>query len=1181
MAKKGDQKSTGIHRLWNHRKADLGGSRNANECDRSWPEQKMQEIERRRKEERERFELLRNQEMIKLRDSREKRRELRMARLRWGWSNLVGLEADRDRSLFFRQLAVRCISVLLCSVISIYLVYSSLFAEDITSAVAMVTFLFTLVPLGAMTAVFGLELAIITFSVNLVFFIFRSGGQAYLLSYVLVYILLVDRAVRKDRYRNAKTVLKAYPLQHLFMSLIFYVLFVLVGQASFYQIDFQNMAVHFLMLIPQTLLSAYLIYGARKLFLGKMPQLFRYHDFREAYSGLDFQVKDGHIHGKISRKIYYILVSEAVVLGIASAVFANMLLPSLQEHIAMQSLMSGQLSEEELQQLYENPDGSAASYYAWVHAYALQEDSARQEESADQEESALQGETDASEEEPGDSGAAPPSFGRNPLTEVYNDYAQNVLQTGRQEIGERLHLGESGLAFDIKLILFLLNVIFPIVVIINFAFQRAMAVPIMEMTHALDGFIRCDASKEQTISTRSIENLDIRTGDELEEMSIAIKEMANQVNDYIDMLEEEAKLREDLRVAKASSEAKSNFLSNVSHEIRTPINAVLGMDEMILRESSEEQIRRYAVDIKNSGKSLLGLINDLLDFSKIEAGKMEILPVEYELSSVVNDLINMVAVKAKDKGLELRINVDPQTPHVLVGDEIRIKQCVLNILNNAVKYTPKGSVTLNIRAAKENEDQIRLFFQVIDTGIGIKEEDLKKLYSPFERIEESRNRTIEGTGLGMSIVKQLLDLMGTQLVVKSVYGEGSDFSFEVLQTVVNWDPIGNFNETYRKSLEEMEDYRASFVAPSAKILVVDDTPMNLTVIKGLLKETRVQLSTATSGQETLVKVSKERFDLIFLDQRMPEMDGIETLQHLKEMEDNLSAQAPVICLTANAVSGARETFIKAGFDDYLTKPIDAAKLEQTIRRYLPQEKVLLEGSDAYEAYAAEHAGEKTGAEGAPGAGEGADGTRSQTGGSDAGVRDSALAHIEGIDYAAGLRNCMNEEILQEAVRDFRVSLKEMPDLIERLWKQGDLENYTIRVHALKSSARVIGATELSEKAAYLEKCGDAKDTAQIDALTPELLDLYRSYKERLAVLDAPEDGAEDTREEILPEQLAEAYDGIREAAEAFDFDTADAIMEMLKEYRIPEAEAERYEQVDAAVTRLDRDQLMELLGQKE
>ncbi len=1168
MAKNSNQKSTGVHRFWHRRKAESGSSgekiergssREAVEHSRSWSDQQMQEFERRRKEERERFEFLRNQEMIKLRDSREKRRELRMARLRWGWSNLFGSEMNQDKSLFFRQLAVRCISVLLCSVISIYLVYSSMFAEDITSAVAMVTFLFTLVPLGVMTAVFGLELAIITFSVNLVFFIFRSGGQAYLLSYVLVYILLVDRAVRKNYYRNAKTVLKAYPLQHLFMSFILYVLFVLVGQASFYQIDFLNIVVLFLMLIPQTLLSAYLIYGARKLFLGKMPQLFRYHDFREAYSGLDFRVKDGHIHGKISRKIYYILVSEAVVLGIASAVFANMLLPSLQEHIAMQSLMSGQLSEEELQQLYENPDGSAASYYAWVHAYALQDDNARQEESADQEESAMQGETDASEEEPGDSGAAPASFGRNPFTEVYNDYAQNVLQTGRQEVGERLHLGESGLAFDIKLILFLLNVIFPIVVIINFAFQRAMALPIMEMTHALDGFIRCDASKEQKISTHSIENLDIRTGDELEEMSIAIKEMANQVNDYIDMLEEEAKLREDLRVAKASSEAKSNFLSNVSHEIRTPINAVLGMDEMILRESSEDQIRRYAVDIKNSGKSLLGLINDLLDFSKIEAGKMEILPVEYELSSVVNDLINMVAIKAKDKGLELRINVDPETPHVLVGDEIRIKQCVLNILNNAVKYTPKGSVTLNIRAVKENEDQIRLFFQVIDTGIGIREEDLKKLYSPFERIEESRNRTIEGTGLGMSIVKQLLDLMGTQLVVKSVYGEGSVFSFEVLQTVVNWDPIGNFNETYRKSLEEMENYRASFVAPSAKILVVDDTPMNLTVIKGLLKETRVQLSTAMSGQETLAKVSKERFDLIFLDQRMPEMDGIETLQHLKEMEDNLSAQAPVICLTANAVSGARETFIKAGFDDYLTKPIDAAKLEQTIRRYLPQEKVLLEGSDAYAAYAAEHAGEKTGA----------------------GVRDSALAHIAGIDYAAGLRNCMNEEILQEAVRDFRVSLREMPDLIERLWKQGDLENYTIRVHALKSSARVIGATELSEKAAYLEKCGDAKDTAQIDALTPELLELYRSYKERLAVLDAPEDDAEDTREEILPEQLAEAYDGIREAAEAFDFDTADAIMEMLKEYRIPETEAERYEQVDAAVTGLDRDQLMELLGQKE
>jgi signal transduction histidine kinase/ActR/RegA family two-component response regulator len=954
MAKNSNQKSTGVHRFWHRRKAESGSSgekiergssREAVEHSRSWSDQQMQEFERRRKEERERFEFLRNQEMIKLRDSREKRRELRMARLRWGWSNLFGSEMNQDKSLFFRQLAVRCISVLLCSVISIYLVYSSMFAEDITSAVAMVTFLFTLVPLGVMTAVFGLELAIITFSVNLVFFIFRSGGQAYLLSYVLVYILLVDRAVRKNYYRNAKTVLKAYPLQHLFMSFILYVLFVLVGQASFYQIDFLNIVVLFLMLIPQTLLSAYLIYGARKLFLGKMPQLFRYHDFREAYSGLDFRVKDGHIHGKISRKIYYILVSEAVVLGIASAVFANMLLPSLQEHIAMQSLMSGQLSEEELQQLYENPDGSAASYYAWVHAYALQDDNARQEESADQEESAMQGETDASEEEPGDSGAAPASFGRNPFTEVYNDYAQNVLQTGRQEVGERLHLGESGLAFDIKLILFLLNVIFPIVVIINFAFQRAMALPIMEMTHALDGFIRCDASKEQTISTHSIENLDIRTGDELEEMSIAIKEMANQVNDYIDMLEEEAKLREDLRVAKASSEAKSNFLSNVSHEIRTPINAVLGMDEMILRETSADRnidsvsagrIRSYAENIRDAGHILLSVINDILDLSKIESGKMEIKPAPYRLRALLGDVSTMIRVRAEQKGLVYTQTLDPDLPDALIGDELRIRQILINLLNNAVKYTDQGEVRLEVSRKGQSAQTLTLSFCVRDTGIGIKKENLPLIFGDFQRIDEEHNHRIEGTGLGLSIVKRLVGLMNGDISVSSEYEKGSVFTVYLPQEIC--DTVPGTDASAEEAAPDLPEERA-FHTPDCTYLLVDDNRMNLLVAKHFLDELGGRIDTAASGNEALEKMRTATYDLIFMDHMMPDLDGIQTFERSLTDPGNINRDTPMIMMTANALSGMREEYLSKGFADYLSKPLDSKELLRVIRRHLPSEKM--------------------------------------------------------------------------------------------------------------------------------------------------------------------------------------------------------------------------------------------------
>ncbi|MCR4764463.1 MAG: response regulator, partial [Lachnospiraceae bacterium] len=496
-----------------------------------------------------------------------------------------------------------------------------------------------------------------------------------------------------------------------------------------------------------------------------------------------------------------------------------------------------------------------------------------------------------------------------------------------------------GNAFTIKILLMNLCMGAPLAGIANFYIKQRVGAPIGRLSSYMTGFM--DASDENMEScVKNIRDSKLRTRDEITDLYHATAIMMEDVTGYIEKLKTEQKLEEDLRVAKAASEAKSAFLSNMSHEIRTPINAVLGMDEMILREAEDKEILRYAADIKNAGNTLLSLVNDILDFSKIEAGKMDILPVQYQLGSTINDLVNMLSQKAEEKGLELILDIDPGLPTGLYGDEIRIKQCVTNILTNAVKYTEKGSVTLKMGFEQLDADEISLFVSVKDTGIGIKEEEIDKLFSPFERIEEIRNRTIEGTGLGMSIVKKLLAMMDTKMNVKSVYGEGSEFSFAVKQKVTDATPIGDFAETYRKAVDSMERYRESFRAPDACVLIVDDTRMNLTVIRSLLKSTQLAVDTAESGRETLKMVCEKKYDCIFLDHRMPEMDGIETFEAMKTLKGNLNTGTPCIALTANAVAGAREEYLSRGFIDYLSKPVDPRKLEKMLIKYLPEEKVI-------------------------------------------------------------------------------------------------------------------------------------------------------------------------------------------------------------------------------------------------
>ncbi len=409
---------------------------------------------------------------------------------------------------------------------------------------------------------------------------------------------------------------------------------------------------------------------------------------------------------------------------------------------------------------------------------------------------------------------------------------------------------------------------------------------------------------------------------------------------FVDMTQSRKQL-EQMKVLKANAEnanrAKSEFLARMSHEIRTPINAVLGMNEMVLRESTEEDVKKYSMDIKTSAHALLGVINDILDFSKIESGKMEIVPAEYEFNSMLNDLYNIFSLRAQDKGLLFDVSVDSSLPSKLYGDDLRIRQVLVNLLTNAVKYTRKGTVSFEVTGERDGADVV-LHFAVRDTGIGIRQEDIPKLFSAFERIDEEKNRNIEGTGLGMNISLQLLKLMDTDLHVESVYGEGTRFFFALRQGVVKAEPIGSFQERARKAAKE-HSYHASFTSPEGEILLVDDNRVNRRVFCGLLKQTQVKITDVGSGRECLDHIRQKHYDIIFLDHMMPEMDGMETMQRMKEMEDNLCKETPVIMLTANAIMGAKEQYLAAGFDDFLAKPIDQTKLERLMMHWMPQEKI--------------------------------------------------------------------------------------------------------------------------------------------------------------------------------------------------------------------------------------------------
>ena len=537
--------------------------------------------------------------------------------------------------------------------------------------------------------------------------------------------------------------------------------------------------------------------------------------------------------------------------------------------------------------------------------------------------------------------------------------------------------------------------------------------------------------------------------------------------------------------AESADQAKSNFLANMSHEIRTPMNAIHGMSEFIIRDTTDEEARKNALQIKHASTSLLAIINDILDFSKIEAGKMEYIMAPMQVRSLLCDVSTMIQVRLAEKNVELVVEADKDIPNELYGDEIRLKQILINILNNAVKFTEKGTITLRVRYRKSKANEIELKFEVQDTGIGIKKEEINKLFSSFSQVDTRRNRQVEGTGLGLAISKKIAMAMGGDLSVRSEYGQGSCFFWNVFLKVRDWEPIGTISMDKNDYKNDLFQY--TFSCPKANILLVDDNNVNLLVAEGMMRPYGIVPKKAESGMTAIRMAQAEKFDMIFLDHMMPGMDGIETLQEIRKLSKN--ADTVVIALTANAISGARKQYLAAGFQDFLAKPMETEKLDTMLREFLP--------SNMIEPFLKEK---------------------------DPDTEDTAADE-------------MHLAIYRQVITDGNKKLQ----LIRRLAEEKDYPNYTIEVHALKSVAASIDEMEVSALAKAQEVAGKDKNAENVMAGYENLLEKYQKMLERttekIKVLENKRQKQEAQTEEIKKEDIVsvqEILDEIQKCAEDFD-----------------------------------------------
>ncbi len=611
----------------------------------------------------------------------------------------------------------------------------------------------------------------------------------------------------------------------------------------------------------------------------------------------------------------------------------------------------------------------------------------------------------------------------------------------------------------------------------------------------------------------------------------------------------------------AAQHARDIFLMNMSHELRTPINTILGLNELILRESQEDAIKEYALDIRHAGNVLLTLVGDILDYTRLQAGQMEITEGIYDLSSLLNDLINGISVQLRKKKLDLKLDIAKDIPHKLSGDEIHIRQIISNLLSNAVKYTERGTVTLHLGWTKRGEDEIEMDLAVKDTGVGIREKDIDRLFGVFQRMDTLDRNTNDSTGLGLAITNRLLEMLGGRLEVQSTRGKGSVFSFKLVQKVADATPLGDFEKQYTESLHSARNYKNKFIAPMGRVLVVDDNAMNLAVAQGLLKETRLQVDVANSGEKCLELLRRKTYHVICLDHMMPVMDGVETLHAIRKLEGNPSADTPVIALTANAVAGAREYYLQEGFQDYLTKPIDADKFESMLIRYLPDNVVYLN----QDRNTPDENGQELEAA--------------------IGMMESRLSGI-GFNVRNGLRYMGNDiKLYDKVLHDFHLILQEKEDALRDFLKKRDMPGYAIIVHSLKGNARNVGADDLADEAFELEKMSKAGQLEDVEVRSPILFNLMKNMRRDLKTYLDSESRTEAGKEEEPGNKLTITEDDWKQALKElagrlddFDGDSVHEKLEELKKYDRPESDQKMLRLCEKAVKDFAYDIALEVVN---
>ena len=596
----------------------------------------------------------------------------------------------------------------------------------------------------------------------------------------------------------------------------------------------------------------------------------------------------------------------------------------------------------------------------------------------------------------------------------------------------------------------------------------------------------------------------------------------------------------------AAHRAKTNFVSNMSHEIRTPMNSIVGITEILLRSRHSPKEQEYLLNIQSSGRVLLTIINDVLDCSKMEAGKMQLFDEPYDTCSLFHDLRISMENRIGHSGLELIYDIDQDIPCKLKGDMGRIRQVIINLVNNAIKYTEKGSVRFSVHVRQKNTDKVMLYYEVADTGIGIRKEDQKILFDAFQRVEMDRNRYVEGTGLGLTISQNLVNMMGGVIEVESEYGKGSRFFFTIEQTIIDPTPVSAVNYNGQKDNVTEKEAECLFIAPEAHILLVDDNELNLVVAKELLKPLRMQIDTAENGLQAVKMVRGSQYDLVLMDHMMPVMDGIEAAKAIRALPEDKYQNLPIIALTANAMVDARKEFLNAGMNGFVAKPIDFTRICNQLKLWLPKDLVRDVPKEEAKKLLTD----------------------------DLSDREIQPENPQTeFSFGEGVKHCGSKAALMKTIRIFYRTIDSKANKIEQCLKEGLISDYVIEVHALKSSALLIGAVPLSEAAKELESYGKQGKTEVLEEKTPEVLAMYRDFKN---ILKPYADKEEAAKQEASDGEWIQALQQIHQCIEQFDLDGVDRIMEKLEEYQAPECLRESMDQLRVYVADVSMEEIMKL-----